>query len=93
MTHTLIIMAAIWGLIVTAFVALMVYRGHLTQYETDQLFLNETVPSSTHRENDQIIRRVNSIQPIVKIVGGACVLMTLLIIGVWIAEMVASSRL
>ncbi len=93
MAHILVVMAAIWGLIVTAFVALMVYRGHLTQHETDQLFLNETAPSSTHRENDLIIQRVNSIQPIVKVVGGACVLMTLLIIGVWILDVMASSRL
>jgi glycerol uptake facilitator-like aquaporin len=93
MDTTLYVMIAIWGLIVTAFVALMVYRGHLTQYETDQLFLSEAAPSTTHQENDAIIRRVNHLQPFVKLVGGACVLMTILIIGVWIAQMVASSRL
>ena len=29
---TLAIMLSIWGVIVVAFIALMVYRGHLTQY-------------------------------------------------------------
>ena len=92
MSTTLFVMAAIWGLAVTVFVALMVYRGHLTQHETDQLFLSETAPSSTHQENDAIIRRVNRIQPIVKGVGTACIVLTVLIVGVWIAQLVVISH-
>jgi hypothetical protein len=79
-------MLSVWGVIVIAFIALMVYRGHLTQYETDQLFLNETVPSHVHEENDAIIRRVKMIQPICTGVGSLAVLMTLAIIGVWLAQ-------
>jgi hypothetical protein len=79
-------MLSIWGVIVVAFIALMIYRGHLTQYETDQLFLNETVPSHVHEENDAIIRRVKVIQPICTGVGSLAVLMTLAIMGVWLAQ-------
>ncbi len=83
---TLTVMLSIWGVIVVAFIALMIYRGHLTQYETDQLFLNETVPSHVHEENDAIIRRVKVIQPICTGVGSLAVLMTLAIMGVWLAQ-------
>jgi hypothetical protein len=79
-------MLSIWGVIVVAFIALMVYRGHLTQYETDQLFLNETAPSHVHEENDAIIRRVQMIQPICTGVGSLAALMTVAIIGVWLAQ-------
>lgn len=85
--NALQLMIAFWSLLVIGFIALMVYRGHLTQYETDQLFLNEeSAPSSLHQEHDEIIRRVNFIQPICKGVGGVTVLMTLLIIGVYAVQ-------
>jgi len=90
---TLSVMAAIWGLFVTAFVILMVYRGHLTQHETDQLFLSESAPISVQEENDEIIRRVNFIQPICKGVGGAAALFTVLVVGVWCARIFSTAHL
>jgi len=81
---TLTILFALWGLIAVVFVALLIYHGHLTQHETDQLFLNETTPSSVHQENDDIVRRVKTIQPILKVVGTLTVLMTIAIAGFWI---------
>ena len=39
--NALQIMIAVWTFLVVGFIALMIYRGHLTQHETDQLFLNE----------------------------------------------------
>jgi hypothetical protein len=93
MTTTLAVMIAIWGLIVIAFMALMVYRAHLTQYETDQLFLNETVPTHMHQENDDIIRRLDHIGPACKAVGAAAIVMTLAVIGVWAVQVFANARL
>jgi len=81
-------MISIWGLVVVAFIALMIYRGHLTQYETDQLFLNETTPSSFHQENDAIIRRVKMIQPICAGAGTLALLMTVAIAAVWVLQIV-----
>jgi hypothetical protein len=79
-------MLSIWGLMVVAFIALMIYRGHLTQYETDQLFLNETTPSIVHQENDAVIRRVKMIQPVCTGVGSLALLMTLAVLAVWFAQ-------
>jgi hypothetical protein len=90
---TLSVVAALWGLLVTAFVGLMVYRGHLTQHETDQLFLSESATHTVQDANDDIIRRVNFIQPICKGVGGAAALFTVLVIGVWFAKIFSTSHL
>ena len=90
---TLSVMATLWGLFVTAFVGLMVYRGHLTQHETDQLFLSENATHSVQDENDDIIRRVNRIQPVCKGVGGAAALFTVLVVGVWVAQLFSTTHL
>lgn len=90
--NTLSIMAVIWGIFVTAFIGLMVYRGTLTQYETDQLFLSESALPTVQEENDKIIRRVNFIQPICKGIGGVAALFTVLVFGVWVAQLVAKSH-
>jgi hypothetical protein len=90
--NTLTVMAVIWGIFVTAFVGLMVYRGQLTQHETDQLFLSENALPHTKEENEEIIRKVNFIQPICTGVGGAAALITVLVFGVWVAQLVAKSH-
>ena len=90
--NTLHIVAIIWGICVTAFVGLMVYRGTLTQHETDQLFLSESALPIAQEENDEIIRRVNFIQPFCAGAGGVAALMSVLVFGIWVAQLVAASR-
>jgi hypothetical protein len=91
--NALTISLSIWGLVIAAFVVLMVYRGYLSQHETDQLFLSEAVPSAGHQENDDIIRRTNSIEPLCKGVGGAAILMTLVVAGIWLTQMLSTAHL
>jgi hypothetical protein len=81
---TLTILFAVWGVIAVVFVALLIYHGYLTQHETDQLFLNETTPSSVHQENDEVVRHMNTIQPILRVVGTLAVLMTIAVAGFWL---------
>ncbi len=90
--NTLHIVAIVWGICVTAFVGLMVYRGTLTQHETDQLFLSETALPIAQEENEEIIRRINFIQPFCAGAGGVAALMSVLVFGIWVAQMVAQSR-
>ena len=90
--NTLHIVAIIWGICVTAFVGLMVYRATLTQHETDQLFLSETALPIVQEENEKIIRRVNFIQPFCAGAGGVAAVMSMLVFGIWVAQMVAKSR-
>jgi hypothetical protein len=91
---TLSIMFSLWATIVVAFIALMIYRANLTNHEADQLFLNEEdTPSSMHQEQDDIVRRVNTLGPICKGVGGLAVLMTFAVAGIWFAQTLSSANL
>jgi hypothetical protein len=83
---TLTLMMVIWAVMVVALVILLIYRGHLTEHETDQLYLTEETPSALHQENDAIVRRVKMIQPICTGVGSLTLLMTLAIAGLWVVQ-------
>ena len=77
----------IWAVVSAALVAVMVYRATLTQHETDQLFLNdeETVCLS-HEEHNRILARVNRIRPLYQGLCGATILMSVLIAGIYVAQ-------
>jgi hypothetical protein len=83
---TLTWLIVIWAIVLVAFVALLIYRGHLTEHETDQLYLGEEAPTSFHRDNDDVIRKVKIVQPICLGMGGLTLLMTLVIAGLWVAQ-------
>jgi len=85
------IVTVLWGVLTVAFIGLMIYRGNLANHETDQLFLNETTPSSMHAENDMVVRRLNQIGPICNGVGVVDVLLTLVVGAMWIAHTLPSS--
>jgi hypothetical protein len=72
----------IWAAIVACFLGLLAYKGQLTRYEEDQLFLTETV---THEQQLQteIVRKVTKIQPFVRVFGVAAAVMTAGIIGIF----------
>ena len=85
----LAILSFLWVIAVAAFVALMVYRGHLTQHETDELFLSSADDhSNRHQEHDDIVRRVNKMKPWVQGAGGFAALMTIGIIGLEVVRLV-----
>ncbi len=90
--NALHIAAIVWGICVTTFVALMIYRATLTQHETDQLFLSDSALPVVQEENEEIVRRVNFIQPFCAGAGGAAAVMSALVFGIWVAEMVAKSH-
>jgi len=73
-----------WAILTAGFVALMVYRGHLTQHETDELFLSDNANHNNVEEHDEIVRRVNRLQPLLKGFGGAAALSTIALVGVYI---------
>ena len=76
------IMLIVWGVVAACFLALLAYRGQLTRYEEDQLFLNET-ESNEQREQSEIVRKVKKIQPLVRFFGVAAAVMTAGIVGVF----------
>ncbi|HEY2040093.1 MAG TPA: hypothetical protein VGG95_10535 [Edaphobacter sp.] len=76
------VMLIIWGVVAACFLALLAYRGQLTRYEEDQLFLNER---ETHEqmEQNEIIRKVNKIGPAIRVLGFAAAAMTVSIVGIF----------
>ena len=81
MSH-LPVLLIVWAAIAVCFLALLAYRGQLTRYEEDQLFLGEN-PSNEQNQQTEIVRKVNKIKPIVNIFGYAAALMTICIVGIF----------
>ncbi len=77
----------LWGVLTLALIAVLIYRATLTQHETDQLFLNdEQTVSASHAEHDEIVAKVNKLRPICNGLWGATILTTILIAGLYIAQ-------
>ena len=78
-------MLIIWAVVTVAFLLLLAYRGQITRYEEDQLFLNG---SHSNEENQQteIIRKVNRLAPFVRLLGGATSVITVGIIGLFVYD-------
>ena len=68
--------------ILACFLGLLAYKGQLTRYEEDQLFLND---SASHEQQLQteIIRKVTKIQPLVRVLGVATAVLTAGILGIF----------
>jgi len=76
------VLLIVWAAIAACFLALLAYRGQLTRYEEDQLFLSDT-ESAEQREQSEIVRKVNQIQPFVRVLGVATAVMTACIVGIF----------
>lgn len=77
------LMWIVWAAFACVLLALLLYRGTLTRYEEDSLFLDES-SDHQHKENDAVLRKVAKIQPLVKVVTGATCLLTAAILGIYI---------
>ena len=75
-----------WALCLVVFVALVIYRSQLTRHEVGEVFLNDGVDNTREIEHNAIVRRVDQIDPFLKTAGGATALLTLSIIGVYVAQ-------
>jgi hypothetical protein len=76
------VLLIVWAAIVACFLGMLAYKGQLTRYEEDQLFLSETV-SHEQQLQSEIIRKVNKIQPFVRVFGVASAIMTAGIVGIF----------
>ncbi len=78
------ILLIVWAVLIVMFLALLVYRGQLSRYEDDQLFLNNDTVTPEQEMQQILIRRLQKIDPIVKIVGGAAGLATACAVGLYV---------
>jgi hypothetical protein len=78
-------MLIIWAVVTVAFLLLIAYRGQITRYEEDQLFLNGA-HSNEEDQQHEIIRKVNRLAPFIRLLGGATSLITVGIIGLFVYD-------
>jgi hypothetical protein len=78
-------MLIVWAVVTVTFLLLLAYRGQITRYEEDQLFLNG-VNGNEEQQQSEIVRKVNKIAPLIRIMGGATTLVTVSIAGLWLYD-------
>ena len=84
---TLYILAIIWAALTTILIVLLIIRGTLTNRESDQLFLDQA-ESHMEAEQVQIMKRVNRLNPFVRVLGAASGLLILVIAGLAIWQQI-----
>ncbi len=85
MSPLLVWLLIAWGVLTAILIVLLIYRSTLTMREDDQLFLDE---AGSHMELEQreVLRRVNQINPFVRVFGACSGVLILLIAGMWIYQ-------
>ena len=70
----------LWAGLTVVLVVLLIYRGTLSMHEDDQLFL-DNAEAHMAKEQEELIMRMNKIQPWVRICGAGSALLFVLITG------------
>ncbi len=79
------ILLTVWAVLTACFFGLLLYRGQLTRYEEDQIFLSDDV--NPHEELQvKIVGKVKKIEPFVRIFGGAATIATVCAVGVYVYD-------
>ena len=73
----------VWAGVITFLLILLVYRSNLTRYEEDQIFLDDS-GSHQKKEQEDLLARVNKIQPLIRVVTGVTCVLTAGILGVYV---------
>jgi phage shock protein PspC (stress-responsive transcriptional regulator) len=76
------VLLIVWAAVTACFLGLLAYKGQLTRYEEDQLFLNEAVITHEQTLQSEIVRKVTRIQPFVRVLGVVSAIMTAGILGI-----------
>lgn len=73
----------VWAGLTAVLIILLIYRGTLNMHEDDQLFLDEA-ESHMAREQEELITRMNRLQPWVRIFGACSALLIVVIAGMFV---------
>ncbi len=69
-----------WAVLTGVLIVLLIYRSTLVMHEDDQLFLNDS-ESHMQKEQNEVIARLNKVQPLVRGFGAASAVLILVIAG------------
>ncbi len=85
MSSLLTMLLIVWAGLTALLIVLLIYRSTLTLHEDDQLFLDDA-ESHMQREQADILRRVNRINPVVRLLSAASGVLIVAIAATWIWE-------
>lgn len=74
-----------WGILTTVLIVLMIYKSTLSMHEDDSIFLHET-ESQMHKDQTEVLAKMNKITPIIKVLGTLSGVMILVIAGLFIYQ-------
>jgi len=69
-----------WAVLTAVLIGLLIYRGTLTMHEDDQLFLDDA-QAHMAREQEELMGRMNSLRPWVRIFGACSAALIVIIAG------------
>jgi hypothetical protein len=77
----------VWGVVAGVLLIMLGYRGTLTRYEEDQIFLNEATSMESQEQSD-IQRKLEKIRPFLAIMLWVVGALTLVILGIYVRNAV-----
>ena len=80
--HVISVLWIVWAVFAVCLLSMLLYRGTITRYEDDQLFLDD-ISARQHEENDAIIRKLDKMQPYLKVFTGVTSVLTAAIDGIY----------
>lgn len=73
----------LWGAVTLMLIVLMIYRSTLVLHEDDQLFLSDS-DAQIEKEQVELQKRMNKIQPFVRLLGAASGMLLIVMAGILI---------
>ena len=70
----------VWAVLTAVLILLLIYRGTLNMHEDDQLFLDDA-QAHMAREQEELIGRMNRLQPWVRLFGACSAALIVIIAG------------
>ena len=86
----MMMLGVIWAVITTALVIVLIYRSTLSMHEDDQLFIDEST-ANLRAEQEALLKRMNKITPIVRILARIVGVAHPVIAGMWFYAKINSS--
>ena len=83
----MLILWIVWAALTATLLALLAYRGTITRYEEDQIFLDDA-STLQQREQAEIVSKVGRLRPYLRIVTGATCVMSAAILGIYVWDAV-----
>lgn len=80
-----IVVWIVWAALGLILLGLIMYRGNITRYEEDQLFLDDA-SEMQHQEQELLLKKVKRIEPVIRIFGGAEGVVTLGIVAFYLMD-------